>query len=68
MVESDTDRVWEIELSSGRAAIYAESVERFPDGLVLDRAGMERHSCEGYRTAEEIYARLFPSSEARLSA
>ena len=58
-----------------RVTIAAQSLQRqdlieYRRGLihVRDRAGMERRSCECYRTAEEIYARLFPSSEARLSA
>ncbi len=58
-----------------RVTMAAQSLQRqdlieYRRGLihVRDRAGMERRSCECYRTAEEIYARLFPSSEARLSA
>jgi CRP-like cAMP-binding protein len=58
-----------------RVTMAAQSLQRqglidYRRGLinVLDRAGMERHSCECYRTAEDIYARVFPNGEARLSA
>jgi len=45
MVESDTDRVWKISLPGGQAAVHAESVARFPDGLALDSAGNLYVSC-----------------------
>ncbi len=45
MVESDADRVLEIDLGSGRAAGYAEGAGRFPDGLAPDRAGNLYVSC-----------------------
>ena len=45
MVESDTDRVYQIDLGTGRAAVYAEGIGRFPDGLALDQAGNLYVSC-----------------------
>ena len=45
MVESDTDRVCQIDLGTGRAAVYAGEVGRFPDGLALDQAGNLYVSC-----------------------
>jgi gluconolactonase len=45
MVESDTDRVYEVDLGTGQAAVYAEAVGRFPDGLALDQAGNLYVSC-----------------------
>jgi len=45
MVESDQDRVLEIDLDSTRAQIFAEGAGRFPDGLALDQAGNLYVSC-----------------------
>lgn len=45
MVESDTDRVFRIDVATGKAVIYAESVGRMPDGLALDTDGNLFVSC-----------------------
>lgn len=45
MVESDTGRVYRIEVASGAASVYAEEVGRFPDGLALDAEGNLFASC-----------------------
>ena len=39
MVESDTDSVYRIDVSTGEATLYADEVGRFPDGLALDAQG-----------------------------
>ena len=45
MVESDTDRVFAIDLAAGSARVYAEDVGRMPDGLALDSKGNLFASC-----------------------
>jgi gluconolactonase len=45
MVESDTDRVFAIDLQTRRTRIYAEEVGRMPDGLALDGSGDLFVSC-----------------------
>jgi gluconolactonase len=39
MVESDSERVFRFDLSTGKHAVLAEGVSRLPDGLALDSAG-----------------------------
>jgi gluconolactonase len=39
LVESDTDRVYRIDLATGAATLYAAEVGRLPDGLALDAEG-----------------------------
>ncbi len=64
MVESDADRVLEIDLGSGRAAVYTEGAGRFPDGLALDRTGNLYVSCYA---SDDIH-RIGPSGEKTLFA
>jgi len=45
MVESDTDRVFAIDIANGRARVFAENVGRLPDGLALDSEGRLYASC-----------------------
>lgn len=45
MVESDTDRVFAIDVRTGAARVYAEEVGRLPDGLALDAKGDLFASC-----------------------
>lgn len=45
MVESDTDRVYRIDLASGAAEVCATGVGRLPDGLALDANGELFASC-----------------------
>src|ERR1041384_4635715 len=52
MVESDSDRVCAVDTLTGRASVYAEGVERFPDGLALDGSGDLFVSCYA---SDEIY-------------
>ncbi len=64
MVESDTDRVFVVDLRTGRADVYAEDVGRMPDGLALDAAGDLYASCYA---SDDIY-RIIPSGEKMLYA
>jgi gluconolactonase len=64
MVESDTDRVFAVNLRTGRAEVYAEEVGRMPDGLALDAAGDLFASCYA---SDEIH-RIRPSGEKTLYA
>src|SRR5690348_6037364 len=64
MVESDTDRVFAVDLRTGRAEVYAEGVGRMPDGLALDADGDLFASCYA---SDEIY-RIAPSGEKTLYA
>src|SRR5205814_10060785 len=64
MVESDTDRVYQIDLGTGRAAVYAEGVGRFPDGLALDQAGNLYVSCYA---SDDIH-RISPEGAKKLFA
>jgi gluconolactonase len=45
MVESDTDRVFAVDVATGRADVFAESVGRLPDGLAFDAEGRLYASC-----------------------
>jgi len=45
MAESDTERVYTINLATGHAAMYSEGAGRFPDGLALDLSGNLYVSC-----------------------
>ncbi len=64
MVESDSDRIYAVNLSTGRAELYAENVGRLPDGLALDAAGDLFACCYA---SDEIY-RIAPSGEKMLYA
>lgn len=64
MVESDTDRVFAVNLRSGRADVYAENVGRMPDGLALDSGGDLFASCYA---SDDIY-RIRSSGETTLYA
>lgn len=64
MVESDTDRIFRIELATGEAEVYAEDVGRMPDGLALDRGGDLFVSCYA---SDDIH-RISPSRERTLFA
>ena len=64
MVESDTDRVFRIEVATGQAEVYAESVGRMPDGLALDTEGNLFVSCYA---SDDIY-RIRPTGENTLFA
>jgi gluconolactonase len=52
MVESDTDRIFAINLRTGVADVFAEEVGRMPDGLAFDAAGDLFASCYA---SDEIY-------------
>jgi len=45
MVESDTDRVFAIDVRTCEVRVYAEQVGRLPDGLALDGSGDLFASC-----------------------
>ena len=64
MVESDTDRIFAVDLRTGRAEVYAEEVGRMPDGLALDAGGELFASCYA---SDDIY-RISPSGEKTLFA
>ena len=64
MVESDTDRVFAIDLGSGSARVYAEEVGRMPDGLALDSTGDLFASCYA---SDDIH-RITPSGQKTLYA
>lgn len=64
MVESDTDRIFAVDLRTGRADVYAEHVGRMPDGLAFDSAGDLYASCYA---SDDIY-RIRASGEKILYA
>jgi gluconolactonase len=64
LVESDTDRVFEVDLATGRSEVYAEEVGRLPDGLALDGSGDLFASCYA---SDDIY-RISPSGRVTLWA
>lgn len=64
MVESDTDRVFAIDVASGRARVFAENVGRLPDGLALDPEGRLYASCYA---SDDIH-RIEPDGRTRLWA
>jgi gluconolactonase len=64
MVESDTDSIYQINLATGAAQIYAEDVGRFPDGLVLDADGNLFAACYA---SDDIH-RIGPTGERALFA
>src|ERR1051326_2172487 len=64
MVESDTDRVFAVDLQTARAEVYAEQVGRMPDGLALDAEGNLYASC---CASDDIY-RIAPSGMKTLYA
>jgi len=64
MVESDFDRVWRVELATGRREVYAEQTGRLPDGLALDVEGNLYVSCYA---SDEIW-RVSPKREKTLFA
>ena len=64
LVESDTDRVYRIDLATGAAAIYAEEVGRLPDGLALDESGHLFACCYA---SDDIH-RISPAGEKTLFA
>lgn len=64
MVESDTDRVFQIEVATGKAEVYAAEVGRLPDGLALDAFGNLFVSCYA---SDDIH-RISPSREKTLFA
>ena len=64
MVESDTDRIFAIDPSSGKTKIFAEEVGRMPDGLALNRSGDLFATCYA---SDEIY-RIDPAGKKTLFA
>ncbi len=64
MVESDTDRIFAVDLSTGAARVYAEDVGRLPDGLALDGSGDLFASCYA---SDDIY-RISSSGQKTLYA
>jgi gluconolactonase len=64
MVESDTDRVFAIDLRGGGTRVYAEDVGRMPDGLALDSTGDLFVSCYA---SDDIH-RITPSGQRTLYA
>ena len=64
VVESDTDRVFRMELQTGRHEVYAAYVGRMPDGLALDEEGNLYASCYA---SDEIH-RITPDGQKQLFA
>src|SRR5215813_3958560 len=64
LAESDTDRIYSIDLETGVAAIYAEQVARLPDGLALDGEG---NLFAGCYASDDIH-RITPEGERTLFA
>lgn len=64
MVESDTDSIYQIDLATGTARIFAEDVGRFPDGLALDADGNLFAACYA---SDDIH-RISPAGEKTLFA
>ena len=64
LVESDTDRVYRIDLSTAAVSVFAEEVGRLPDGLALDAAGNLYACCYA---SDDIY-RISPTGERVLFA
>lgn len=64
MAESDTDRVLEVDLGTGRAEVYAEHVGRLPDGLAFDQDGDLYASCYA---SDDIH-RIAPNGRTTLFA
>jgi gluconolactonase len=52
LVESDTDRIFRIDVRTGGAEVYAGEVGRLPDGLTLDAAGNLYAGCYA---SDDIY-------------
>jgi CRP-like cAMP-binding protein len=52
-------------VTTAAQALQRQGLIEYRRGLitVLDRAGMQRAACECYRTAEDIYVRVFPGLE-----
>jgi CRP-like cAMP-binding protein len=57
-------------VTTAAQALQRQGLIEYRRGLinVLDRAGMERVSCECYRTGEDIYARVFPADDKSVEA
>lgn len=64
MVESDSDRVFRVNIASGAATVYADGVGRMPDGLALDSEGDLFASCYA---SDDIH-RIGPAGEKTLFA
>lgn len=64
MVESDTDRVFAVDVASGSARVFAKNVGRLPDGLAFDAAGRLYASCYA---SDDIH-RIAPDGGATLFA
>lgn len=64
MVESDTDRIFRIDVATGQPTVYAEEVGRMPDGLALDEHGNLYACCYA---SDDIY-RISPSGQKTLFA
>ena len=64
MVESDTDRVFAVDLRTGKPTVYAERVGRMPDGLALDASGDLFASCYA---SDDIH-RIAPDGSTTLYA
>lgn len=64
MVESNTNRVFLIELATMKAGVYAENAGRLPDGLAFDDAGNLHVSCYA---SDDIH-RITPTGERQLFA
>ena len=52
-------------MTTAAQGLQRQGLIKYRRGLitVLDRAGMERSACECYRSAEDIYARVFPGAD-----
>jgi gluconolactonase len=64
MVESDTDRIFRIDLATNERTIFVETVGRMPDGLALDTEGTLYVSCYA---SDEIH-RITPDGQTQLFA
>jgi gluconolactonase len=64
VVESDTDRIYRFDLSSGECTTFADHVGRMPDGLALDAEGNLYASCYA---SDEIH-RIAPDGRKQLFA
>ena len=52
MVESDTDRVFTVDVGTGKVAVFAKKVGRLPDGVALNARGELFASCYA---SDDIY-------------
>lgn len=64
MVESDSDSIFRVDLSSGGSEVYAKDVGRLPDGIALDSEGNLYAACY----ASDDIIRISPAREKTVFA